>query len=280
MKKKMLAAVFSALLIFTMSVSLFACGGNGNEDNGDNEKPATYSVTYQKSEAGEVGTLPTDETKYQAGAKVTLKSPMLALEGYIFMGWNDGTDTYLPSQEYTMPAKDVTFTAVWSESYLMLYLAKPSDRVGVNYYLTEGQQHTLIEKPASFQDENNREFVGWTLRDEEVFFEPGQTFTMPAKFVIFVAKWKATSIDVVYYDDTTAESEVYAKQNYGFDDSVVLPEPPQKKGFTFGGWGTYLSTEANFTSDYVFTQSDKEAGKIEVFALWIPNDDGDEETPA
>ncbi len=204
MKKKMLAAVFSALLIFTMSVSLFACGGNGNEDNGDNEKPATYSVTYQKSEAGEVGTLPTDETKYQAGAKVTLKSPMLALEGYIFMGWNDGTDTYLPSQEYTMPAK----------------------------------------------------------------------------FVIFVAKWKATSIDVVYYDDTTAESEVYAKQNYGFDDSVVLPEPPQKKGFTFGGWGTYLSTEANFTADYVFTQSDKEAGKIEVFAIWIPNDDGDEETPA
>ena len=172
MKKKMLAAVFSALLIFTMSVSLFACGGNGNEDNGDNEKPA------------------------------------------------------------------------------------------------------------SFQDENNREFVGWTLRDEEVFYEPGQTFTMPAKFVIFVAKWKATSIDVVYYDDTTAESEVYAKQNYGFDDSVVLPEPPQKKGFTFGGWGTYLSTEANFTADYVFTQSDKEAGKIEVFALWIPNDDGDEETPA
>ena len=71
---------------------------------------STYTVTYDKNGATS-GSIPTDATKYNSGASVTVKtnSGNLAKTGYTFAGWNtkaDGTGT-----TYTAGTGTFTITA-------------------------------------------------------------------------------------------------------------------------------------------------------------------------
>ena len=77
----------------------------------ENEGNVEFKVTYSLN--GGVGTLPT-ETNKKEGEKFTLASATgLSKEDHTFDGWNDGTTKYAAGAQYTMPAHDVTLTAVW-----------------------------------------------------------------------------------------------------------------------------------------------------------------------
>ncbi len=77
----------------------------------ENEGKVEFKVTYSLN--GGVGTLPT-ETNKKEGEKFTLASATgLSKEDHTFDGWNDGTTKYAAGAQYTMPAHDVTLTAVW-----------------------------------------------------------------------------------------------------------------------------------------------------------------------
>ncbi|WP_438848641.1 InlB B-repeat-containing protein [Anaerocaecibacter muris] len=83
------------------------------KENAGGEGDVTFTVTYSLN--GGVGTLPT-ETNKKEGEKFTLASATgLSKENYTFDSWHDGTNKYAPGAQYTMPAKNVTFTAVWKE---------------------------------------------------------------------------------------------------------------------------------------------------------------------
>ncbi|MBR1716173.1 MAG: InlB B-repeat-containing protein [Paludibacteraceae bacterium] len=75
----------------------------------------TYTVTYAKGAEDVTGEVPTDVSEYAAAGSVNVADKnTLARAGYTFGGWSDGSTTYAPGASYTMPAHNVTFTAVWT----------------------------------------------------------------------------------------------------------------------------------------------------------------------
>ena len=69
-----------------------------------------YTVTY----AGNSGTTSCAGGTYTYNSSFDICSDEPIRTGYSFTGWSDGTNTYQPGANYTMPAKDVTFTAQWT----------------------------------------------------------------------------------------------------------------------------------------------------------------------
>lgn len=51
------------------------------------------------------------------GDQVKIPENPFTKAGFDFDGWNDGTQTYQPGDDYTIPDHDVTFTAQWSAFY-------------------------------------------------------------------------------------------------------------------------------------------------------------------
>ena len=70
-----------------------------------------YTVTYVGGEGAE-GSIPAGG-EYAEGETFKLATNTFTKTNYDFNGWNDGTKTYDAGADYTMPAKDVTFTAQW-----------------------------------------------------------------------------------------------------------------------------------------------------------------------
>lgn len=71
-----------------------------------------YYVSYNSN--GGSGVV-TDDTDYTAGGIITLKSgTTLSNPGYSFGGWQYNGTTYQSGASFTMPASNVTFTAVWT----------------------------------------------------------------------------------------------------------------------------------------------------------------------
>jgi len=71
-----------------------------------------YSVTYDLD--GGVGTLPTHSPVANGGSFQLASADGLTLDGYTFLHWSDGSDSYAPGETYTVGESDVTLTAVWS----------------------------------------------------------------------------------------------------------------------------------------------------------------------
>ena len=85
--------------------------------------PATinkYTVTYKAGEAeGDDVVI----NNVEEGTPITLAAAdTYSKEGYTFMGWNDGTDTYTAGDSYTVN-DDVTFTAQWAQNFTVTYKA-------------------------------------------------------------------------------------------------------------------------------------------------------------
>jgi LPXTG-motif cell wall-anchored protein len=71
-----------------------------------------YSVTYDLG--GGAGTLPTHSPVANGGSFQLASADGLTFDGYTFLHWSDGSDSYAPGDTYTVGESDVTLTAVWS----------------------------------------------------------------------------------------------------------------------------------------------------------------------
>lgn len=80
----------------------------------------TYSVTYAADVTLTDGDEPEDDTEYNGGESVTVKgnTGSMVYTGYTFRGWKYNGTFYLPGQSFTMPAANVTLTAVWEPNSL------------------------------------------------------------------------------------------------------------------------------------------------------------------
>ncbi len=105
---------FLAVLAATLAATfLFAACNDKPDDGGKTEEPVKYTVTYSAGEGS--GTAPAGGS-YKAGATFALPDPTgLSKDGCTFDKWNDGATDYAVGETYTMPAKNVTFTATWKD---------------------------------------------------------------------------------------------------------------------------------------------------------------------
>ena len=79
----------------------------------------TYTVAFNAN--GGTGTPPIQAATPE-NFPFTLPNNPFVKNGYYFAGWHDGTTLYSPSAVYTMPARNITFTARWTvRSYNITY---------------------------------------------------------------------------------------------------------------------------------------------------------------
>ena len=109
MKHKISKVFFVIVMLLVLSLLAVACNDSqGNETDSDK-----YAVTYVGG-AGATGTAPSGG-EYAEGAKITLPDAgELTKADHTFGGWSYDGKTYAAGAEFTMPAKAVEFTAVWT----------------------------------------------------------------------------------------------------------------------------------------------------------------------
>ena len=92
-------------------------GGSSSSSSSSSSSaaPVTYTVTYANGGATS-GTVPADNTAYEAGDEVTVlgNTGNLDKNGYTFTGWTDGNNNYEAGDEFNI-SSDVTLTATWAE---------------------------------------------------------------------------------------------------------------------------------------------------------------------
>ena len=84
--------------------------GNGTPDY----KEDKYTITYVAGTTDTVTGLPAEVTGVLAGTKQTVSTAQPTREGYTFSGWQAPEGVTVTDNKFTMPAKNVIFTAQWT----------------------------------------------------------------------------------------------------------------------------------------------------------------------
>ena len=223
--------------------------------------PATnYSVTYVDSGAGS-GTLPTQANE-PSGATFTVASgSALTDPGYAFGGWNDGTTTYAAGSTYTMPAANVTLTAVWTPiTYSVTYVDSGAGSGTLPTQANEPSGVTFTVASGSALTDPGYAFGGWN--DGTTTYAAGSTYTMPAANVTLTAVWTPITYTVTF----NSEGGSSVANMSGLDGTTItLPSAPTYAGYTFDGWFAAASGGSALTSPYTL------AGSVTLYAQWTAN---------
>ncbi len=196
MKHKTVWSVVSTALACTMVVSaLTACGG---KNPGDDEE-TKYTVTYVGGDMGG-GTAPTGG-EYAEGETFTLAQNTFTSDTHTFTGWNDGTADFGAGATYTMPAKNVTFTAQWeengdTEAPVIAFATGKQD----SYTTTAGTPVTLPSATAT-------DAVDGEVELDVTVTSKGATLTKVADGYTFASD-TAGEYDVSYYAVDSSDNEV------------------------------------------------------------------------
>ena len=75
------------------------------------------SASFAK-EGSETGSVPATMNSCEGSAILIPNQGSLVNAGYDFLGWSYNSTTYAPGASFTMPATDVSFTAVWEQHYV------------------------------------------------------------------------------------------------------------------------------------------------------------------
>ena len=114
----------------------------------------TVTVVYGNGTADTVNT-------YVDGETINLPAAPTR-EGYAFLGWSDGAETYKPGDEYTV-TKDTTITALWKEEYNVVYIYNNGAATGHETVL-KGESVNLPTPSKS-----GYAFLGWACSDGNVY---------------------------------------------------------------------------------------------------------------
>ena len=212
--KKTARTIVVVIATLALCFAAVACGGQDLPT-----PPVKYTVTYALG--GGTGTVPT-ETDKEAGAKFDLASgDGLTKENHTFDGWSDGTTKYAAGAEYTMPASNVTFTAVWEAvpTYTVTYRAG----VGADGTVPAGGQYeegdTVTLPQPSGLSKDGYVFVSWKDDESGTTYAVGDTFAMPARSVSLTAQWE---VDTSGVDPTVKFTVTVVKSsNDSLTDSVI-----------------------------------------------------------
>jgi uncharacterized protein YjdB len=177
--------------------------------------PATinkYTVTY---EAGEATGNPVEVTDIEEGTPITLATAdTYSKDGYTFMGWNDGTQTYAAGASYTVN-DDVTFTAQWAQNFTVTYKAGAATGDDVVRIVPAGAYNL---ESCSFAYANHA-FDGWQNGSNK--YNAGAAITI-SENMEFVATWVTALAPVtVTFNVNTLKSDKKALYKEGVNVSVT-----------------------------------------------------------
>ena len=201
----------------------------------------SYTLTWDVNEGNALtGSYTSGSVKY--GAAIT-KPADPTREGHVFKGWHNGTSVVTPAT--TMPASNLTYTAQWTPTYTITWLAN-----GQEFHKQENAvEGTALDLPDSEPDAatyacDDKVFVGWTKTQIS-----GSTDNEPAD--LFTTKTaKVEDAATTYYavfatkEDEGSSAELVkmtADDDFNIGDKlVIIAEGTQ--------YGLYQKTS---TSNYV-----------------------------
>lgn len=246
--KKYMIRILTVLCLVCFGAAMFV--GCKEEQKEPPVEDTQYTVTY--AAGGGTGTAPAVE-KYKEGDTFKVKENPFSKEGSTFKTWNDGSKDYAPGADYTMPKKNVTFTAQWEENGTVT----PATKVTVTYSLGEnttgkapeaqevdkGGQVTLPAAPAW----EGHTFKGWKVGNDATLKKAGDKITVNENVTV-TAQWEVQKEQVTVTfdlggvpalnekDPGTAWTTPAAKK-VDKDSEYTLPGAPAWwAGHMFTGW--------------------------------------------
>lgn len=283
--KKHIIRILTVLCMFCLGAALFV--GCKPEEEKPDDTPTTYTVTYAAN--GGTGTAPAVE-KYKEGETFKVKENPFTKDGSTFKTWNDGSKDYAPGATYTMPKKNVTFTAQWTGG-------ETKEQVTVTFSLGEnttgkapdaqkvnkGEEYTLPAAP----EWAGHTFKGWKVGEDATLKQVGDKIT-PTADVTVTAQWEVQKEQVTVTIDLGGVPALNEEKpdtawatpdpvQTNKDEEYTLPAAPAWwKGHMFAGWkigetddvkkaGEKITASANVT----ITAQWKEAESISSAALEV-----------
>lgn len=142
-----------------------------------------YEVVFV-SDLHATGNVPVIENQ-AVTAIIVIPNSNLTRTGYRFVGWNDGTQTYIGGANYIMGSAKVTFTAVWEvNQYTYKFYAEDGKTIISQKTVAFGTKITKPETPTKASDDTyNYTFKEWRNYQEDM--------KMPDYDLNFIAEFTA-----------------------------------------------------------------------------------------
>ncbi len=176
------------------------------------------------------------ETKVTYGEAITAPTPA-EKEGHYFATWT-------PSVPATMPAEDLTITAIYeTRTYVVNFYV--NDVIVTDYSAEYGEVINLA--PNGFTVPEGYIFDGWYDAEGNKVAEGA---TVGAAIVNLYGTLTAGEFDAVFYLDD-AKTEVWATVKTTFGEEIKAPAVPTKAGYVFQGWTPYVGTMETEGAEFV-----------------------------
>lgn len=187
-------------------------------------------------------------------------------EGYTFEGWySDVTlQTKVETIPTSMPDSSITYYAKWTPvEYTITYTgvegANPVSNPAT--YTIETPDFTLTNptKPGYA-------FKGWQVGDESTVAQTVEIQKGTTGDMIFTAKFEQETYAITYVE--CAEGA----KTYKMGDTVTLPVPTDRKGYTFMGWTLNIDGRTMVQDKSETTLPTHLYGDMTVTGIWLAND--------
>ena len=217
-----------------------------------------YNVTFDKN--GSQGTDPVVTDKV-AGELFIIPECSYEKKDYNFIGWNDGTSTYQFGDTYTMPNKNVTFTAVWQEKQYYTITFDINGGTGTVPVVTKKEFGKTFTIPNSSITKTDNTLMGWN--DGTKTYTAGSTYTMPSKNVTFKAVWQEKQYYTITFDINGGTGTVPVVTKKEFGKTFTIPNSSiTKTDNTLMGWNDGTKT---YTAGSTYTMPSK---NVTFKAVW------------
>ncbi|MFA5448923.1 MAG: leucine-rich repeat protein [Clostridia bacterium] len=222
--------------VWTDGETTFPAGSSNIMPYTDQRYEATWTRAYNLDfEGGEAafGNPPTFAPMPE-GAKVKLPSNPFTKDGFEFMHWEDTNgNEYNPGFEFTVPARNVSFVAVWQPTITYPVSFAPGEgATGDAPHIESWRPGSIIQLPDNPFEKNYYRFEGW--EHSSVVYPAGANFVMPDYPTSFEAKWTPINYSIRYHI-----MEGYVSSNptlYNVETPTFSLADPEVDGYTFEGW--------------------------------------------
>jgi uncharacterized repeat protein (TIGR02543 family) len=238
----------------------------------------TYTVTYNGN-GNTGGVVPTDTSKYEAAATITVKANTgsLVRAGFTFNGWNtvaDGSGTaYTAAATFPMGSANITLYAQWTlkPTFTVIYGgngntggAVPTDTTKYETAATvtvKGNTGSLVRTGFTF--------TGWnTAADGSgTPYAVNATFPMGNANVTLHAQWTLIPSFTVTFNSNGGSGTMSSQSIVSGTSAPLTANTFTKVGSTFTGWASSATgTTVEFPDRANYTMG---GGNVTLYAVWV-----------